>query len=116
MRIPSFTLGPTNSTKPPENDSNQGNVRLARTPVMAPTLPPKKPSKGVPGADRVAGLLMVMGKPMAARLMKHFEADEIQRVTRSIADLRSVAPQQLDTLVEAFSSHFAGGANLLGNA
>ena len=83
---------------------------------MAPTPPPKKPSKGVPGTDRVAALLMVMGKPMAARLMKHFEADEIKKVTRSIADLRSVPPQQLETLVEDFASQFAGGANLLGTA
>ena len=83
---------------------------------MAPTSPPKKPSKSVPGTDRVAALLMVMGKPMAARLMKHFEADEIKKVTRSIADLRSVPPQQLETLVEDFASQFAGGANLLGTA
>jgi len=83
---------------------------------MAPTPPPKKPSKSVPGTDRVAALLMVMGKPMAARLMKHFEADEIKKVTRSIADLRSVPPQQLETLVEDFASQFAGGANLLGTA
>jgi flagellar motor switch protein FliG len=83
---------------------------------MAPTPPPKKPSKGVPGTDRVAALLMVMGKPMAARLMKHFEADEIKKVTRSIAELRSVPPQQLETLVEDFASQFAGGANLLGTA
>ena len=83
---------------------------------MAPTPPLKKPSKSVPGTDRVAALLMVMGKPMAARLMKHFEADEIKKVTRSIADLRSVPPQQLETLVEDFASQFAGGANLLGTA
>ena len=40
------------------------------------------------GADRVAAVLMAMGKPAAARLMKHFDADEIKVITRSVADLR----------------------------
>jgi flagellar motor switch protein FliG len=84
---------------------------------MAPLPPPlKKPGKGVPGSNRVAALLMIMGKPMATRLMKHFEADELKQVTRAIADLRSVPPAQLETMVEDFASQFAGGANLNGTA
>jgi flagellar motor switch protein FliG len=84
---------------------------------MAPLPPPaKKPGKGVPGSNRVAALLMVMGKPTATRLMKHFEAEEIKQVTRAIADLRSVPPTHLENLVEDFASQFAGGANLVGTA
>jgi flagellar motor switch protein FliG len=75
----------------------------------------KKPGK-VLGSSRVAALLMVMGKPMASRLMKHFEAEEIKQITRAIADLKSVPPAQLDHLVEEFAGQFAGGANLLGTA
>jgi flagellar motor switch protein FliG len=82
---------------------------------MAPP-PLKKPGKGVPGSDRVAALLMVMGKPMATRLMKHFKGDELKQVTRAIADLRSVPPTQLEALVEDFAGQFAGGANLVGTA
>ena len=37
------------------------------------------------GIDRVAALLMAMGTPAANRVMKHFEADEIRLITRSIA-------------------------------
>src|SRR5882724_5075391 len=77
---------------------------------------PSLKKKGVPGSDRVAALLMIMGKPMASRLMKHFEADEIKQVTRAIADLRSVPPSQLEGMVEDFASQFAGGANLVGTA
>ena len=59
---------------------------------------------------------MVMGKPMATRLMKHFEGDELKQVTRAIADLRSVPPTQLEALVEDFAGQFAGGASLVGTA
>src|SRR6476660_5971694 len=81
---------------------------------MAP--PPLKKPKGVPGSDRVAALLMVMGKQMATRLMKHFKGDELKQVTRAIADLRSVPPTQLEALVEDFAGQFAGGAKLVGTA
>src|SRR5947207_9670293 len=77
---------------------------------------PSLKKKGVPGSSRVAALLMVMGKPMAMRLMKHFQADELKQVTRAIADLRSVPPTQLETMVEDFASQFAGGASLVGTA
>ena len=59
---------------------------------------------------------MVMGKPMATRLMKHFQGDELKQVTRAIADLRSVPPTQLEALVEDFAGQFAGGAHLVGTA
>ena len=84
--------------------------------MATPPLPLKKPGKGIPGSDRVAALLMVMGKPMATRLMKHFKGDELKQVTRAIADLRSVPPTQLEALVEDFAGQFAGGANLVGTA
>jgi flagellar motor switch protein FliG len=77
---------------------------------------PSSKKKGVPGSNRVAALLMIMGKPMASRLMKHFEAEEIKQVTRAIADLRSVPSAQLEGMVEDFASQFAGGANLVGTA
>ena len=66
------------------------------------------------GIDRVAALLMAMGAPTANRVMKHFEADEIRLITRSIAALKPVSTAQIETLVEDFASNFAGGANLVG--
>lgn len=68
------------------------------------------------GIDRVAALLMAMGTPAANRVMKHFEADEIRLITRSIAAMKPVSTAQIETLVEDFASNFAGGANLVGTA
>jgi flagellar motor switch protein FliG len=68
------------------------------------------------GADRVAAILLTMEKPLAARLMRHFEPDEIKLITRSVADLPSVPAPQLKSLIEDFAVQFAVGANLVGTA
>ncbi len=67
------------------------------------------------GVDRVAAILLTMGKPLAGRLMKHLDPEEIKRITRSAADLRPVAAPQLGSLIEEFATQFALGANLVGN-
>jgi flagellar motor switch protein FliG len=71
---------------------------------------------GMQGTDRVAAILLTMGKTLAGRLMKHFEPEEIRQITRSAADLKSVAAPQLGTLIEEFATQFAMGANLAGGA
>ena len=73
-------------------------------------------TKGLQGADRVAAILLSMGKAMAIRLMKRFEPDEIKLITRSVADLPPVPAPQLKSLVEDFATQFAAGANLVGTA
>jgi flagellar motor switch protein FliG len=67
------------------------------------------------GPDRVAAILLTMGKSLAGRMMKHFEPDEIKRITRSAADLKPVPAPQLGSLIEEFATQFALGANLVGN-
>jgi flagellar motor switch protein FliG len=71
---------------------------------------------GLQGADRVAAILLTMGKSLAGKLMKHFDPHEIKQITRSAADLRPVPAPQLRTLIEDFATQFALGANLVGNA
>ncbi len=73
-------------------------------------------AKGMQGADRVAAILLTMGKSLAGRLMKHFDPDEIKRITRSAADLKPVPSQALGGIIEDFATQFALGANLVGNA
>ncbi|OYY26108.1 MAG: flagellar motor switch protein FliG [Azorhizobium sp. 35-67-15] len=73
-------------------------------------------SRPLHGTDKVAALLMTMGAPVANRIMKHFEADEIKLVTRSIAELKPVSNAQIETLIEDFATHFVAGANLVGTA
>ncbi len=70
-------------------------------------------AKGMPGSDRVAAILLTMGKSLSARLMKHFEADEIRQITRSASELRPVSAPQLGSLIEDFATQFALGTSLV---
>lgn len=80
------------------------------------------PSSGKPaarilkGPDKVAALLMTMAKPLVSRLLTHFEPSDIRRITRAVAELRPVQPQQLQNLIEDFADQFAAGASLIGAA
>lgn len=76
------------------------------------------PSRSRPlhGTDKVAALLMTMGAPMANRILKHFDAEEIKLVTRSIAELKPVSSGQIEGIIEDFATHFVSGANLVGTA
>ena len=73
-------------------------------------------SRSLQGTDRVAALLLTMGKPAAVRLMKHFDPEEIKAITRAVATLKAVPPQQIETIIEDFATQFASGANLVGTA
>ena len=80
--------------------------------VSAPSL--RGAGRQLAPVDRVATLLLAMGKPAAGRLLKYFEPDEIRRITRSAVQLGAVSPDQLDGVVESFAVEFAGGASLVG--
>jgi flagellar motor switch protein FliG len=67
------------------------------------------------GPEKVAALLLMMGKPPAARLLKHFDPPDLRAVARAAAGLGEVAPTTLDRLVEEFATDFSVGANLLGD-
>jgi flagellar motor switch protein FliG len=71
--------------------------------------------KALTGPEKAAALLLYMGKPLAARLLKQFDAEELKQITRSIADLGTVTVPALEALVEDFASQCASGANLLGS-
>lgn len=67
------------------------------------------------GPEKAAALLLMMGRPPAARLLKHFDPPDLRAVARAAAGLGAVAPTTLDRLVEEFAADFSGGANLLGD-
>src|SRR5476649_2779970 len=67
------------------------------------------------GPDKAAALLLCMGKPLAARLLKQFDSDELRQITRSVAELGTVPVPMLEVLVEEFASQFANGVDLLGS-
>lgn len=66
------------------------------------------------GTEKVAVLLLALGKTRAARLLKKFDPEELKRLTRSAADLRPVRMSDLETLVEEFAHTFSNGVNFAG--
>jgi flagellar motor switch protein FliG len=82
------------------------------SPLAAKISASKKPVKG---PEKAPALLLCMGKPLASRLLKQFDADELKQITRSVAELGTVAVPTLEVLVEEFASQVANGADLLGS-
>jgi len=79
---------------------------------------PKAPPgpKILKGPERVATLLLAMGKPAASKVLKHFSPEEIRLVTKSAALLGSIPNSQIEKLVEEFASNFSNGTDLVGTA
>ncbi len=68
------------------------------------------------GPEKVAALLLAMGKPLASRLLKHFDPTELKIITRSAAALGAVPIAALETLVEELAQQFSRGVDLRGTA
>ena len=66
------------------------------------------------GSEKAAALLLAMGKPMASKLLKHFDAADLKEITRSAADLGAVSAPALDEAIEEFATQFSTGADLHG--
>lgn len=68
------------------------------------------------GPEKAAALLLMLGPPTAARLIKRFDEPDLRAVARAAAGLGAVGPATLDRLVDEFAAEFAAGTNLLGDA
>lgn len=68
------------------------------------------------GPEKAAALLLMMGKPPAARLLKQFDEPEVRAVARAAAGLGPIPATTLDRLVDEFVTDFSAGAELLGDA
>jgi flagellar motor switch protein FliG len=82
----------------------------AKTERSAPSL------SSLTGAEKVAVLLLALGKTKAAQILKRFDADELKLITRSAADLTTITAADLDMLVEEFAKKFATGIKFIGTA
>ncbi|WP_051953203.1 flagellar motor switch protein FliG [Methylocapsa aurea] len=71
--------------------------------------------RALKGPEKVAALLLAMGKPLAGRLLKHFDVEELKQITRSVAELGAVPVPTLEILVEDFASQFSNGVDLRGS-
>jgi flagellar motor switch protein FliG len=74
------------------------------------------PPQAVPltGAEKVAVLLLALGKPRAAKLLKRFDADELKVLTQLAGDLQPIGASDLEVLVEEFAQKFSSGINFVG--
>ncbi len=68
------------------------------------------------GAEKAAALLLVMGKPPAARLLKQLDQPDLRAVALAAAGLGAIPATTLDRLVDEFVTDFSAGADLLGDA
>jgi flagellar motor switch protein FliG len=68
------------------------------------------------GPDRAAALLLAMGKPAASRLLRRFDTAELKEIARAVSGLGTIAPGDLESLIEEFSGEFAAGMSLMGTA
>jgi flagellar motor switch protein FliG len=66
------------------------------------------------GTEKVAALLLAMGRQAAASVLQQFEPQEIRIVTKAAAELRPITAQELESIVEEFAQQFSMGANILG--
>jgi len=68
------------------------------------------------GPDKVAALLLAVGKETAGRLLARFEPEELKRISRAAADLGPVTAPELERIVEEFTGEFSHGTSLYGTA
>ena len=84
---------------------------MAKAEPIKPAMP-GIPKRVLTGRDKVAALLLAMGKPFAARVLKHFEEDEIKTVAESAAMLGTVPRRMLDDLITEFTATIDDGTDL----
>ncbi len=83
------------------------------TEAAAPASPAERSLKGT---EKVAALLLAMGKPLASRLLKHFDNEELREITRSVTELGSVPMQLLESTIEEFGAQFIRGSGIVSSA
>jgi len=67
------------------------------------------------GPQKVAALLLAVGKPPATRLLQHFAPTDLRAVTRAAAELGPVSSDAVQSLIKDFEAAFMTGAGLLGD-
>lgn len=66
------------------------------------------------GRDKAAALLLAMGKPLASRILQHFEEEEIKMVAESAAALGAVPRPMIDEIITEFTEKIDDGSDLYG--
>jgi flagellar motor switch protein FliG len=59
------------------------------------------------GAEKAAALVLAMGKPLAGRMLKYLDANEIRLLMRRAAELGSIPSEDIAAIVSEFSDQFS---------
>ncbi len=62
------------------------------------------------GPQKAAAILVAIGRPAAARLLKHFNADDLRKLAGHARTLEPISPLDFEHLVKQFEDSFAEGA------
>ncbi len=76
---------------------------------------PQNSENGLGPAQKVAALLLAMGKSTAGRILKHFDEAEIKQIAQSTTTLGTISKATLESIVEEFTRKFSGGGELQGS-
>lgn len=83
------------------------------TKAQAPARPEPKSLSGV---EKVTVLLLALGRPKAAQLLKRMDAEEIRLIARAANQLPLISADDLAELVDEFARMFSTGVNFVGTA
>ena len=67
------------------------------------------------GRDKVAALLLSIGKPLATRILKHFDENEMRVLVKSASELGTVGRTTLDEIINEFTKKIETGGDLEGS-
>lgn len=70
--------------------------------------------RSLTGTEKVAVLLLALGKNKAEALLRRFDPEELKLLTRSTSDLRPISASDLEAIVQEFADKFATGMNFVG--
>jgi flagellar motor switch protein FliG len=70
------------------------------------------PREKMQSVDRAAVLLLALGEDDAARVLKHLDPREVQRVGSAMASLRSVNMGQISVVLDAFLDTVTGQSGI----
>src|SRR5580692_7258924 len=62
----------------------------------------KLDADSIPGARKAAMLLISLGDLASAKILSHLSEDEVQKVTKEVARVRSVSSVELESVLEEF--------------
>lgn len=68
------------------------------------------------GPNKVAAILLALGRPLAGTLLEHFDPVDVRLITRRAAELGQITPHEIELLIEEFTQCFAEGTSLYGTA